>query len=115
MNQFNILKLEGFDAYKTYIDSKKEEQKRTLTKREYYKWLHDVRENLNKIPHTINVIHHYDLDNVADEVKDAISYASDIGTLAKLKQAGIISDEQFKNIKKRIQKNYKISSDIQSL
>jgi len=112
MNQFEILKSQGFDAYKKYVDSKKEEQKKTLTKREYYEWLHAVNENLKSIPYTTEVIHHYDLANAPDEIKETISYASDIGALVKVKQAGLITEEQFKNIRKRIQKSHKISTDI---
>ncbi len=112
MNQFEILKSQGFDAYKKYVDSKKEEQKKTLTKREYYEWLHAVNENLKNIPYTTEVIHHYDLATAPDEIKEAISYASDIGALVKVKQAGLITEEQFKNIRKRIQKSHKISTDI---
>ena len=112
MNQFEILKSQGFDAYKKYVDSKKEEQKKTLTKREYYEWLHTVNENLKNIPYTTEVIHHYDLATAPDEIKEVISYASDIGALVKVKQAGLITEEQFKNIRKRIQKSHKISTDI---
>lgn len=47
-----------------------------------------------------------------DEIKETFSYASDIGALVKVKQAGLITEEQFKNIRKRIQKSHKISTDI---
>lgn len=65
------------------------------------------------MPYTINIIHHYDLDDVPNDVIDAIRYASDIGALAKVKQAGLLNDDQFKKIKKRIQKLYNITTELE--
>lgn len=65
------------------------------------------------MPYTINIIHHYDLDDVPNDVIDAIRYASDIGALAKVKQAGLLNDVQFKRIKKRIQKLYNITTELE--
>ncbi len=112
MNQFDILKNKGFNEYIKYIDSKKEELKNTLSKREYYKWLNEAKDNLKDIPYTTEVIHNYDINNIPEEVKKSISYASDIGALAILYQEDIINEEMYKNIRKRIQNNYQITSDI---
>ncbi len=113
IKQFEILKNDGVGCYLKYIETVKEEQKKSLTKRQYYEWLHEENEKLLMMPYTINIVHHYDLDNVPNEVIDAIRYASDIGTLVKVKQAGLINDDQFKRIKKRIQKLYNITTDLE--
>ena len=112
MNQFDILKNKGFNEYIKYIDSKKEDLKNTLSKREYYKWLNEAKDNLKDIPYTTEVIHHYDINNIPEDVKKSISYASDIGVLAILYQEDIITEEMYKNIRKRIQNNYQVTSDI---
>ena len=113
IKQFEILKNDGVGCYLKYIETVKEEQKKSLTKRQYYEWLHKEYEKILMMPYTINIIHHYDLDDVPNEVIDAIRYASDIGALAKVKQAGHLNDDQFKRIKKRIQKLYNITTDLE--
>ncbi len=114
MNQFNILKSQGFSSYAKYVEAKTKEKEECLSKREYYKLKKKEKEELSKLPFpmTCEVIYAYDPNDVPDEVKNLIAYARELGALVKVKDAGIIDEKEFTNIKKRIQKSHKILSDM---
>ncbi len=112
MNQMNILKTQGFSSYAKYVEERTKQKEECLSKREYYKLRKQEKEELKKLPIPCEVKYAYDPNNVPDEVKNMITYASELGLLVKVKDAGIIDEKEFVNIKKRIQKSHKISSDI---
>lgn len=108
----NILKTQGFSSYAKYVEARKKEKEECVSKREYYRQKKLEKEELSKLPIKAEVIYAYDPNNVPDEVKNLISYASELGALVKVKDAGLIDDNEFRNIKRRIQKSHKIMSDM---
>lgn len=62
---------------------------------------------LDNLPIANNITQLYEPNNLPDDIKNLISYASKLGVLAKVKDAGLIDENKFNNIKKRISKSYK--------
>lgn len=112
MKQINILKTEGFSSYAKYVENRTKEKEECLSKREYYRLKKLENEELNKLPTISNITYKMDLNNIPDDVKNLILYASKLGALVKVKDAGIINEDEFNNIKKRIDKSENIISDM---